>query len=500
MAANRGSDIRPGVVNGAHYLGATDRAKVATRPARDQNAGMSRARALLVTAAVAGLVSGVLPVTPALAVADLGRFVDDDGHPGEPYLEWLAERGIISGCNPPANTEICPDRVLNRAEAAKILLGVGRELGTLPSVPPGLPDRFVDDDTVWGSDAVSRIADHLASLGVIDGCDPPTNRRLCPLEPLRRGQVAKLLVNALDLSAPDGFVSPWTDIKGRFYERAARIGAFHGIWDVSAGRFAGGTTVTRAEFARAIVAAVGQDPCPPDPFTDSREASLGRRFPDQSFAAYAYDTRTGCAFSMFPDARLRTASVFKVMVMAGTLFEAQSDGRPVSTWETGQLVPMITESANNPVRALWNRFGGSPWFRRQSERFGMSQTTTVGDHESGWGRTTTSAKDQGDLLRQVLLGDWGPIETAYREQAWQLMTSVVPEQTWGVTKGVPEGWVVAQKNGFAGHIANSVGFVRPPDSEDGYVVAVLSNGWPRWERGIATVEEIAGWVSGTLAR
>ncbi len=130
----------------------------------------------------------------------------------------------------------------------------------------------------------------------------------------------------------------------------------------------------------------------------------------------------------------------------------------------------------------------------------MSQTTTVGDHESGWGRTTTSAKDQGDLLRQVLLGDWGPIETAYREQAWQLMTSVVPEQTWGVTKGVPEGWVVAQKNGFAGHIANSVGFVRPPDSEDGYVVAVLSNGWPRWERGIATVEEIAGWVSGTLAR
>jgi beta-lactamase class A len=65
---------------------------------------------------------------------------------------------------------------------------------------------------------------------------------------------------------------------------------------------------------------------------------------------------------------------------------------------------------------------------------------------------------------------------------------------------VPAGWVVAQKNGFAGHIANSVGFVREPSGAEGYVIAVLSNGWSDWHRGVPVVDEISGWVSGKLAR
>jgi hypothetical protein len=435
----------------------------------------------------------------ALAADDLGPFVDDNGHPGEPYLEWLAGRGIIQGCNPPANTRICPDRTLNRAEAAKIVVGVGREMGTIAPVPASLPDRFEDDDELWGG-AVSRLANFLAFAGVVSGCDPPSNRRFCPLDELTRGQVAKLLVGALALEAPDWYLSPWADTRGRFYEQAARVMAFHDMWDASTGVFGGGSRVSRAEFARAIVIAAVRDPCPPDPFTGSRERSLQRRYPGQSFTAYAYDTRTGCAYWLNPEDRLRTASVFKVMVMAGTLFEAQSDGRAVSSWEQAQLLPMITESADDPVRALWSHFGGSPWFRRQATRFGLSQTTTVGDSESGWGRTTTSAKDQGDLIRQVLLGDWGPVDESYRLHAWDLMTSVVPGQRWGITKGVPRGWVVAQKNGFAGHIANSVGFVRHPSGVDGYVVAVLSDGWSSWSRGVPVVEEISGWVSESLAR
>jgi hypothetical protein len=191
--------------------------------------------------------------------------------------------------------------------------------------------------------------------------------------------------------------------------------------------------------------------------------------------------------------------VFKVLVMAGTLLEAQEAGRQVSDWEWGQLVPMITESANNPVRALWRSFGASPWFGRQADIYGMTQTTPVGDTQRVWGRTTTSAKDQADLLRQVLRGEWGPLDAPYRLQAWELMTSVIPSQTWGVTNEVPSGWTVAQKNGFAGHIANSVGFVTEPGGEHGYVIAVLSNGWSNWTRGVPTVDEISGWVAESLA-
>ncbi|GEM_PF-1124749 len=476
--------------------GRSDRAGLV--PVNNGQDVIGRLRILAIVAMTAAWL-GVVGGTAVAADSQLGPFNDDDGHPGEPYLEWLAERGIVQGCNPPANTRICPDRILSRAEAAKILVGVGRAVGTLPPAPAVLPDRFIDDDEMWAG-ALSRLANHLAFAGVVTGCDPPANRRFCPEEPVRRGQVAKLLVAALDLEAPGSYSSPWSDTAGRFYERAARIAAFYEVWDASTGRFAGSTPVSRAEFARSIVVALREDTCPPDPFTAARARSLERRYPNQSFIAYAYDTRSGCAYWLNPEARLRTASVFKVMVMAGTLLEAQNEGRTVSPWERSQLVPMITESANNPVRALWSHFGGSPWFRGQARLFGLTETSTVGDSESGWGRTTTSAKDQGALIRQVLLGDWGPVDEAYREYAWELMTSVVPSQTWGVTEGVPGGWEVAQKNGFAGHIANSVGFVRHPDGSEGYVVAVLTNGWSSWSRGVPTVNEISGWVSAALAR
>ena len=439
----------------------------------------------------------VVPLFPVAASA-IGTFDDDDGVPGEVHIERLAELGAIHGCDPPANERSCPERELSRAEAFKILVAAGQAYGVLPSIPDLLADRFIDDDDIWNG-AVSRLANFLADSLVIDGCNPPANTQVCPRATPTRAEVAKIVARTFGLTVPASYQSPWTDIDDEWYESAARIGAYHGLWDATSETFDGDEEITRAEFARVVVTAGGDDLCANDPFTAQRVSALEDRYPGQSFTAYAYDTRTECAYWMNPEARLRTASVFKVLVMAGTLVEAQSDGRPLTSWERSQLEPMITESANNPVRALWRSFGASPWFRRQADLFGLEQTNPVGDTQSVWGRTTTSAKDQGDLIRQVLLGDWGPLEPEYRAEAWDLMTSVVSSQTWGVTAGVPSGWTVAQKNGFAGHIANSVGFVQEPNSDEGYVVAVLSNGWSSWQRGVDAVEEIAGWVSSELA-
>lgn len=454
-----------------------------------------RIRTLFVLLALIVLV----PVPPASASVS-GRFVDDDGVPGEIYLERLAELGVIHGCNPPANTRSCPTEILTRAEAFKILVGAGHAYGTLPPYPEALGDQFSDDDDVW-SGALNRYTNFLASEGIIDGCNPPDNNLVCPHDQLSRAHVAKLVVNTFGLTAPSSYRSPWTDSGGRWYEEDARVAAYHRLFDTSASRFGGNVKMTRAEFAQVVVEAAGEVLCDADPFTAARVSSLDTRYSSQSFTAYAYDTRTGCAYWMNPDARLRTASVFKVMVMAGTLLEAQNAGRSLTSWERSQLEPMITRSTNPEVRELWASFGGSPWFRDQARTFGLNQTSVVGDDgRSPWGRTATSAKDQGDLLRQVLLGNWGPLSEQYRAEAWDLMTSVVSSQTWGVTSGVPSGWTVAQKNGFAGDIANSVGFVQAPGSVDGYVVVVLSNGWSEWSRGVPVVDEIAGWVAAELAR
>ena len=227
-------------------------------------------------------------------------------------------------------------------------------------------------------------------------------------------------------------------------------------------------------------------------FTQEFRETLASDYPSHRITAHVFDTRTGCSYSLNPGNRQNPASVFKVMVMAGTLLEAQSAGRPVSDWEMAQMVPMITQSTNPEVRNLWNSFGGSPWFQDQATAFGLSQTTVIGDAPgSSWGNTQTSARDQVNLVRQVLLGDWGPLDPGYRAVALDLMRSVVPSQTWGISAGVPADWSVAQKNGFAGVTTNSVGWVDEPGPSRGYVVAILTRGWSTWEAGVGPVERIS---------
>jgi plastocyanin len=61
----------------------------------------------------------------------------------------------------------------------------------------GNGDLFVDDnDSVFEGDI-----DRLATAGVTRGCDPPTNQRFCPDEPVLRDQMASFLGRALGLTA-----------------------------------------------------------------------------------------------------------------------------------------------------------------------------------------------------------------------------------------------------------------------------------------------------------
>jgi beta-lactamase class A len=238
--------------------------------------------------------------------------------------------------------------------------------------------------------------------------------------------------------------------------------------------------------------------CRPDPFAGSVPSDLANRYPGRDLTAHVFDIRTGCEYSLNPGNRQNTASVFKVMVMAGTLLEAQNREREVTESEMSRLVPMITESANWPVRSLWRSFGASPWFRQTGIVFGLSETSITADGGSAWGATKTSASDQVGLLHQVLLGQGGLLDEDSREVALGLMTSVVPSQTWGVTAGVPGSWTVAQKNGFAGRIINSVGWVDPPGDDDGYLVAILTYGWPNHPAGIEAVERISVLVANSM--
>jgi beta-lactamase class A len=428
---------------------------------------------------------------PALATPS-GVFSDDDGLPSEQHLEQLFTLGVVQGCG---GTQSCPQSTLSRAEAAAIVFRMIEILtGELLAAEP-TADTFTDDDALWDG-AASPYIEGLAGAGVVNGCNP-SGSLFCPLRQMTRGEAITILFRAFDLPITTGDAIHFIDVGSVYYADAVRAAVAAGLLDVSTQMFRGELAITRGEFAIWLTAAAGLDVCRDDPFTEGRRAALFAEFPAQRFTAYAWDAETGCTYSLNPDNRQPTASVFKVMVMAGTLHEAQLAGRAVSPQELGWLQPMISFSANEPVRSLWSHFGGAPWFNVQADTFGLDETTIVGDYETIWGRTSTSARDQVDLLRQILFREFGPFDEASQNLAWKLMTDIDPAQRWGVGTFAPAGSIVAQKNGFAGVTANSVGAVILPSGR-GYALAVLSTGWSYWPNGVPAVDTIAGWVHAAL--
>lgn len=111
-------------------------------------------------------------------------FVDDEGHYAEASFNALAAAGIVKGCNPPANTRVCPEDPVTRAEVAAI---VQRAL----DLPPG-PDVFGDDEGHWGERAINAIA----AAGITKGCD---EAGFCPERTMVRGEAASFTVRVDDL-------------------------------------------------------------------------------------------------------------------------------------------------------------------------------------------------------------------------------------------------------------------------------------------------------------
>lgn len=167
-------------------------------------------------------------------------FVDDDDSVFEDDIEWLAQRGITQGCNPPTRDRFCPDDEITRGQMAAFL---HRALPNLPT--SGSFDFRDDDDSLFEGDI-----EWLARAGVTRGCGTPTANIFCPGDPVTRGQMAAFLARALDLppSAGDWFRDDDTSVFEDDIERLAAAGITRGC-DSSGANFCPEATVTRGEMA-----------------------------------------------------------------------------------------------------------------------------------------------------------------------------------------------------------------------------------------------------------
>ncbi|MFK4186739.1 serine hydrolase [Streptomyces sparsogenes] len=196
-----------------------------------------------------------------------------------------------------------------------------------------------------------------------------------------------------------------------------------------------------------------------------------------------------------------TASIVKVDILAALLLRAQDAGRELTAQERSQAAVMIERSDNDAATALWREIGGAEGLDAANERLGL--TDTYGGASGKWGLTRTTAADQLTLLREVFADGEADGEAARaaalgeRSRAYvrRLMGRVVPEQAWGVSAAADDPALTRLKNGWLPRTAtglwdvNSIGQVTAKGRT--YLVAVLSDGHPDKDSGVALVERAA---------
>jgi len=221
---------------------------------------------------------------------------------------------------------------------------------------------------------------------------------------------------------------------------------------------------------------------------------LAHRYPGRRYSAMVSDG--ACTYAMSPQLRITTASVMKLEIMAGVLLRAQRQGRGLTQSEHDQIWPMITQSANPPASSLFSSLGGARGLEAVDDEFGMPDTVHP---SSTWGLTSTSVADQIHLIRAVVPGHFGPLDAERRATARGFLTNVIASQRWGASDGVPAGWIVNQKNGFASSPCcrwriNTVGWIERPDGS-GWAIAVLSDGWSTQAEGVSAMNGVAARIN-----
>ncbi len=180
-----------------------------------------------------------------------GTFRDDDASVHQANIEIIAELGITRGCNPPANDRFCPGRSITRGQMAAF---IRRHLNL-----PATDADYFDDD---GASIFEGDINALAEAGIAFGC---SETAFCPTEPLRREEMAELLVRTFSPTDPDAYANPsatdyFSDDNGTMFEESINRLRYAGVTvgcNAEEGLYCPFNPVTRAQMATFFARALG---------------------------------------------------------------------------------------------------------------------------------------------------------------------------------------------------------------------------------------------------
>jgi hypothetical protein len=115
-------------------------------------------------------------------------FTDDNASTFEADIDRLGTAGVTRGCNPPANTQFCPNDPVTRGQMAAFLVRA------FEYTDNGGGDLFTDDN----ASTFEADIDRLGTAGVTRGCNPPANTQYCPNDNVTREQMAGFLRRAFE--------------------------------------------------------------------------------------------------------------------------------------------------------------------------------------------------------------------------------------------------------------------------------------------------------------
>jgi hypothetical protein len=214
-----------------------------------------------------------------------------------------------------------------------------------------------------------------------------------------------------------------------------------------------------------------------------------------SVSVAALNTVTGAKFSWGATSGMWTASVYKLFVLETLLLH---NGGPLSGTEASEAIPMIENSDNVAGYSEFLAAGGRPGLVAAVPRLGLKHTVP-GNSDPTF--TTTSATDMITLLGNLVHS--GPLTSAARSYALNLMRQVEADQRWGVGVVADKGTDFANKNGWLGidntngpgeddnglWAVNSIGVVTIHGQQ--VLMAVMTRHRPDFQSGVNLVQALA---------
>lgn len=233
---------------------------------------------------------------------------------------------------------------------------------------------------------------------------------------------------------------------------------------------------------------------------DAAVAALAAGRPVNSVSVAAVDTATGVRVGWGAGSGMTAASVFKLLLLEGSLLQDQDYRRAPGAGASDSLAAMIENSDNDAADETYAALGGRTGVTSALRRLGL--TATVLGPDDQWGLSTTSASDQLTLLED-LVSARSPLSSASRAFALGLMTSVEADQRWGVGAAADPGTSFANKDGWLNvddddgrWAVNSVGIIEVRGHQ--VLLAVLTQHDSDMASGTALVESVARTVATTL--